>query len=212
MNNLQHRFTCSCFSCQANKDLVDRLKAANDIIACLEQKIHVLTDWAGKQTDTAGMLRSLREGTCQQLSKYKREAGTNRVLSFGLLIGLAFSGVAITLALLITTVGGFVFRPLYPKACTGGSSFIRFCPKWKLVFIQKFLKNTSQSLLCFSAHKRQEHFPNLKIFAQVLFVRIKRDPPLCVCPMQCSSDGNRLSGRKNLKKSLSALCIEIRIL
>ena len=53
----------------------DRLRAANDIIVCLEKKIVSLTEWAGRQTDTAGMLKKLRDGTCQELNKYKKEAG-----------------------------------------------------------------------------------------------------------------------------------------
>ena len=63
---------------QANKDLSERLSAANDIIACLEKKIAVLTEWAGRTTDTAAMLRQLRDGTCRELAKYKQEAGACR--------------------------------------------------------------------------------------------------------------------------------------
>ena len=68
-------FRLSVCSFQANKDLQDRLKAANDIIGCLEKKIATLTDWAGRQTDTGAMLSKLRDGTCQELNKYKKEAG-----------------------------------------------------------------------------------------------------------------------------------------
>ena len=68
---------------KANKDLADRLNAANDIIMCLEKKIAKLTEWAGRQTDTAAMLKKLRDGTCQELYKYKKEAGELKKKSRG---------------------------------------------------------------------------------------------------------------------------------
>ncbi len=61
---------------QTNKDLQTRLNAANDIIVCLEKKIAQLSESCGRQGDMAAMLQKLREGTCQELGRYKKEAGT----------------------------------------------------------------------------------------------------------------------------------------
>ena len=60
---------------QTNKDLQTRLNAANDIIVCLEKKIAQLSESCGRQGDMAAMLQKLREGTCQELGRYKKEAG-----------------------------------------------------------------------------------------------------------------------------------------
>ncbi len=65
---------------QETRDLKERLKTCQDIIASLECKIQQLSQ--GDGTNIAAMLQRLRDATNSELKRYKNEAGTPVSLIF----------------------------------------------------------------------------------------------------------------------------------